>query len=134
MTQPQNWEDSSSHALTPVMAEKRLQWLDNEMARAELALRNARDAEVAAKHEYEAARRQAGFSKDCPRVARGGATVDERKQWIDDQCANQQRAYDLKVAAREGALDHHRTVRDQAMIAMALLRSVSTAFNMSAVS
>lgn len=122
------------HALTPVMAEKRLQWLDNEMTKAELALRRARDEEVDAKHKWEAARRRAGFDKECPRVARGGATVDERKQWIDDQCANEQRTYDLKVAAREGAQDHHRTVRDQAMIAMALLRSVTTAFNMSGVS
>jgi uncharacterized protein len=128
------WENSSGHAHTPVMAERRLHWLDNEMTRAELALRKARDDEVAAKHEYEAARRRAGFDKDCPRVARGAATVDERKQWIDDQCAKEQRAYDLKVAAREAAQDHHRTVRDQAMIAMALLRSVSTAFNMSGVS
>lgn len=124
----------TDHALTPVMAEKRLQALDNEMTKAELALRTARDEEVEAKHVWEAARRQAGFSKDCPRVARGAATVDERKQWIDDQCANQQRTYDLKVAAREAAQDHHRTVRDQAMIAMALLRSVTTAFNMSGVS
>lgn len=121
------------HALTPVMAEKRLQWLDNEMTRAELALRTARDNEVAAKHEYEAARRQAGFDKECPRVGRGSATVDERKQWIDDRCATQQRAYDLNVAAREGAQDHHRTVRDQAMVAMALLRSVTTAYNVSGV-
>lgn len=125
---------TDDHALTPVAAEKRLLVLDTEMTKAELDLRRARDAEVEAKHTYEAARRRAGFDKDCPRVARGAATVDERKQWIDDRCADEQRAYDLRVAAREGALDHHRTVRDQAMIAMALLRSVTTAFNMSGVS
>ena len=125
---------SDDHALTPVAAERRLLQLDTAMTQAELALRRARDEEVEAKHDYEAARRRAGFDKDCPRVARGAATVDERKQWIDDQCANQQRAYDLKVAAREAALDHHRTVRDQAMVAMALLRSVTTAYNMSGVS
>jgi len=130
MTDP-GYESTPGHPLTPVAAERRLVWLDSEMTRAELFLRRARDDEVSAKHDYEAARRQAGFSKDCPRVARGAATVDERKQWIDDQCANQQRTYDLKVAAREGALDHHRTVRDQAMIAMALLRSVSVAYNLS---
>jgi len=125
---------TEDHALTPVAAERRLLQLDTAMTQAELALRRARDDEVAAKHDYEAARRRAGFDKECPRVARGAATVDERKQWIDDQCANQQRAYDLKVAAREAALDHHRTVRDQAMVAMALLRSVTTAYNMSGVS
>lgn len=125
---------NDDHALTPVAAERRLVTLDTEMTKAELALRRARDEEVNAKHTYEAARRQAGFHKDCPLVARGGATVDMRKQWIDDQCAAQQRAYDLKTAAREAAQDHHRTVRDQAMVAMALLRSVTTAYNMSGVS
>lgn len=122
------------HALTPVMAEKRLLVLDNEMTIAELALRRARDAEVNAKHAYEAARRWAGFDRDCPRVERGGATVDMRKQWIDDRCADEQRTYDVAVAGREAAQDHHRTVRDQAMVAMALLRSVTTAYNMSGVS
>lgn len=122
------------HALTPVAAEKRLLDLDNQMTQAELALRRARDAEVEAKHAYEAARRRAGFDRDCPRVERGGATVDMRKQWIEDRCADEGRTYDIKTAAREAAQDHHRTVRDQAMVAMALLRSVTTAYNMSGVS
>ena len=121
------------HALTPVAAEKRLLQLDTAMTQAELTLRRARDAEVESKHVYEAARRRAGFDKDCPRVARGAATVDERKQWIDDRCADEQRAFDLAVAAREAALDHHRTVRDQAMICLGLLRSVTTAYAMSGV-
>lgn len=121
------------HALTPVAAERRLVALDNEMTRAELDLRRARDNEVEAKHVWEAARRRAGFDKDCPRVERGGATVDMRKQWIDDKCADEQRRYDIAVAAREGAQDHHRTVRDQAMVCMALLRSVTTAYHVSGV-
>lgn len=125
---------TDDHALTPVAAERRLLALDNDMTRAELDLRKARDAEVLAKHTYEAARRRAGFDKECPRVERGGATVDMRKQWIEDRCADEGRDYDIKTAAREAAQDHHRTVRDQAMVAMALLRSVTTAYNMSGVS
>lgn len=125
--------ETVAHALTLVAAEQCLVALDNQMTQAELHLQRARDAEVEAKHTYEAARRRAGFDKDCPTVTRGGATVDVRRQWIDDQCADQQRDYDVKVAAREAAQDHHRTVRDQAMIAMALLRSVTTAYNQSGV-
>ena len=124
---------TDDHALTPVAAERRLLTLDSEMTKAELALRRARDEEVEAKHTWEAAKRQASFSDQCPHVSRGGSTVDERKQWIEGQCADQQRTYDLKVAAREGAQDHHRTVRDQSMIALGLLRSVTTAYNMSGV-
>lgn len=122
------------HALTPVAAERRLLQLDNEMSLAELALRRARDAEVAAKHVWEAAERRAGFDKDCPRVERGGATVDMRKQWIEDRCAEEQRAHDIATAARQGAYDHLETVSKQAMVCMALLRSVTTAYNMSGVS
>lgn len=127
------WENIGGHVLTPVAAERRLVTLDTEMTKAELDLRRARDAEVAAKHVWEAAFRRAGFDKDCPRVERGGATVDMRKQWIDDKCAKEQRSYDVAVAGREAAQDHHRTIRDQAMVAMALLRSVTTAYSMSGV-
>lgn len=121
----------NDHALTPVMAEQRLLALDTAMTQAELHLRRARDAEVTAKHVYEAARRRASFDRECPHVERGGATVDMRKQWIEDRCADEGRDYDIKTAAREAAQDHHRTVRDQAMICMALLRSVTTAYAMS---
>jgi hypothetical protein len=122
------------HALTPVAAERRLLQLDTAMTQAELQLRRARDAEVEKKHEYEAAKRQAFLSAGCPKPTRGGFTVADREVWVDDACAEEQRTYDVAVAAREGALDHHRTVRDQAMVAMALLRSVTTAYNMSGVS
>ena len=121
------------HALTPVSAEKRLVALDTAMTQAELALRRARDTEVTKKHEYEAAKRRAFLSAECPKPTRGGHTVADRDVWVDDRCADEQRAYDIATAAREGALDHHRTVRDQAMVAMALLRSVTTAYNVSGV-
>lgn len=124
----------SDHPLTPAAAERRLVALDNAMTAAELQLRRARDAEVDKKHEYEAAKRRAFLSAECPKPTRGGYTVADREVWVDDQCAEEQRAYDIATAAREAAQDHHRTVRDQAMVAMALLRSVSTAFNMSGVS
>ena len=121
----------TEHALTPVAAEQRLLALDNAMTQAELHLRRSRDAEVTAKHAYEAARRQASFDKDCPRVMRNGATVDERKQWIDDRCAEEQRAFDIAVSARKGAETHLKTVEKQSMIALGLLRSVNTAYNAS---
>ena len=130
MTTPHTGE----HFTTPAAAESRLRYLDNEMTKAELRLREARDAEVDRKHEYEAAKRRAFLSAECPKPTRGGYTVADREVWVDDQCADEQRAYDIAVAAREAAQDHHRTVRDQAMVAMALLRSGSTAFNMSGVS
>ena len=125
---------TDGHPLTPEAAERRLLTLDNQMTQAELRLREARDREVDAKHVWEAAKRRAFLSADCPKPTRGGYTVADRDVYVDDQCADEQRAYDIATAAREAAQDHHRTVRDQAMVAMALLRSVTTAYQMSGVS
>lgn len=125
---------NDDHALTPVAAERRLLVLGNEMALAELALRRARDTEVEKKHEFEAAERRAFLSVECPRPTRGGHTVADREVYVADQAASEQRAFDIATAARQGAYDHLETVGKQSMICMALLRSVTTAYNMSGVS
>lgn len=119
--------------LTPVDCERRLRSLVTQMTQAQSELRSARDAEVDKKHEYEAAKRRAFLSAECPKPARGGLTVADREVWVDDQCAEEQRAYDIAVARREAAKDHLQTIRDQSMVVMALLRSLSTAYNVSGV-
>ena len=120
-----------SDDLTPIDCERRLRALVTDMTRAQAELRSARDAEVERKHEYEAAKRRAFLSADCPKPTRGGFTVADREVWVDDQCADEQRAYDIAVARREAAKDHLQTIRDQSMVVMALLRSISTAYNLS---
>jgi hypothetical protein len=122
------------HALTPVAAERRLLVLDNEMTLAELALRRARDTEVDKQHEFEAAERAAFLDASCPRPSRGGFTVADREVFVADRCAVEQRAFDIAKSACQGAYDHLETVGKQSMICMALLRSVTTAYNMSGVS
>jgi hypothetical protein len=123
-----------SDDLTPIDCERRLRALVTEMTRAQTELRNARDAEVDRKHEYEAAKRRAFLSAEAPKPTRGGTTVADREVWVDAQCADEQRAYDIAVARREAAKDHLQTIRDQSMVVMALLRSISTAYNVSGVS
>jgi len=117
--------------LTPIDCERRLRSLVTQMSQAQTELRNARDAEVDRKHEYEAAKRRAFLSADCPKPTRGGFTVADREVWVDDACAEEQRAYDIATARREAAKDHLQTIRDQAMVVMSLLRSVSTAYALS---
>lgn len=117
--------------LTPIECERKLRNLVTQMSQAQAELRNARDAEVDAKHDYEAAKRRAFLSADCPKPTRGGHTVADREVWVDDQCADEQRAYEIAVARREGARDHLQTIRDTSMVVMALLRSVSTAYALS---
>lgn len=117
--------------LTPIECERKLRGLVTAMSQAQAELRSARDAEVDRKHEYEAAKRRAFLSTECPKPTRGGFTVADREVYVDDQCAEQQRAYDIATARREAAKDHLQTVRDQAMVVMSLLRSVSTAYALS---
>ncbi|MFI6594905.1 hypothetical protein ACIBHX_01585 [Nonomuraea sp. NPDC050536] len=117
-----------SDLTTPTGIEDRLRQLVNDLASAQLTLARVRDVEVDAKHTYEAARRAALFSGQCPKVTRGGYTTAERDAWVDGQVAVQRRAYDLAVAKREAAQDLLRVVRDQAMVVMALANSVRTAY------
>jgi hypothetical protein len=119
--------------LTPIDCERRLRALVTDMSRAQTELRNARDAEVNLKHDYEAAKRRAFLSAECPKPTRGGFTVADREVWVDDQCADEQRKYDIATARREAAKDHLQTVRDQSMIVLGLLRSVTTAYAVSGV-
>lgn len=121
----------TDHALTPAAAEQRLIVLEKTLEMATEMLKIARDAEVAAKHEFEAARRKAGLSPECPRVERGGTTVAERTEWIEDKAAEAQWKYDIATAARQAAYDHLQTTREQGMICMALLRSANMAYAVS---
>lgn len=120
----------NDHALTPVDCEQRLRVLVGEMTRAQLELARARDAEVDRKHEYEAAKRRAFLSADCPKPTRGGHTVADRDVWVDDRCADEQRAFDIATARREAAKDHLQVIRDQSMVVMSLLRSTMTAYQL----
>lgn len=119
--------------LTPIDCERRLRALVTDMSQAQTELRNARDDEVKKKHEYEAVKRSAFLSAECPRPARGGFTVADREVYVDNACADEQRAYEIATARREGAQDHLRTVDKQAMIVLGLLRSVTTAYAVSGV-
>lgn len=124
----------SDHALTPAAAERRLVELEQKLELATEMLKVARDAEVEAKHVFEAARRRAALSPECPVVTRGGTTVAERTEWIEGKAAEAQWKFDIATAARQAAYDHLQTTREQGMICMALLRSANTAYNMSGVS
>jgi len=114
---------------TPVGIESKLRDLVTDLAGAQQALARVRDEEVRAKHAYEAVRRAALLSEECPKVARGTVTTAERDAWVDEQTKRECWLYELAEAKREAAQDHLRTVRDQAMIVMSLNNSVRTAYN-----
>jgi hypothetical protein len=116
--------------LSPVDIEQKLRDLVNRLATAYKDLAEARDAEVHAKHSYEAQHRAALLNPDRPRVERGGMTTAERDAWVADQCAEQREAYDIAEVVRKAAEDHLRVIRDQASVVQTLARSVQQAYSM----
>jgi hypothetical protein len=119
----------SDDLTTPAGVEARLRRLVTDLSLSQQALAECRDAEVRAKHTFEAARRQALLSDDCPKVARGAVTTAERDAWVDERIKHERWKYELAEVRRETAQDHMKVVRDQAMIVMSLGNSVRTAYN-----
>ena len=116
--------------LTPIAVEAKLRQLVNDLARARAALRQARDLEMDARHEYDWARRRALLSEKSPKVTRGGWTVGERMAWVDEQCADLKFAADKATVVREAAQDRLRVLLAQAEIVRSLGASVRTAYEM----
>lgn len=116
--------------LTPIAVEAKLRQLVNDLARARAALRQARDLEMDARHEYDWACRRALLSEKSPKVTRGGWTVGERMAWVDEQCADLKFAADKATVVREAAQDRLRVLLAQAEIVRSLGASVRTAYEM----
>lgn len=114
--------------LTPVMVETRLRQLVTELAQAQKALADARDAEVDAKHDLMRAKNREILSGRAPKVERGGATVAERDAWVEVQVEGHQFAYDRAQVVTMNAQEHLRTIREQAEIVRSLGASVRQAY------
>lgn len=119
--------------LGPAQIEGKMRDLVNALALAQKDLARIRDEEVAAKHKWEAARRQAWHDPDCPKPTRGGFTVADRDEWIAARVVTEQHVYDYCVSKREAATDHLRTLRDQAVLVSALSKSVQASMSFAGV-
>jgi hypothetical protein len=116
--------------LTPLSVEQKLRQLVNDLARARVVLREARDLEVDARHEHDRARRRALLSDKSPKVTRGGYTVAEQSAWVDQQCEDLKLAADKATVVREAAQDRLRVLLAQAEIVRSLGASVRQAYEM----
>ena len=116
--------------LTPLAVEAKLRQLVTELSRAQSALRQARDLEVDARHEYDRAKRRALLSEKSPKVTRGGYTVAEQSAWVDAQCADLKLKSDKATVVREAAQDHLRVLLAQAEIVRSLGASVRQAYEL----
>jgi hypothetical protein len=124
----------TAEALTPLDIEAKLRQLVGDLTRAQTNLRQARDAEVDARHEYDRARRRALLSDKSPKVSRGGYTVAEQSAWVDEQCAALRFAADKATVTREAAVDHLRVLLAQAELVRSLGASVRQAYELAGTS
>ena len=95
-----------------------------------VVLREARDGEVDARHEYDRARRRALLSDKSPKVTRGGYTVAEQAAWVEEECADLKLAADRATVVREAAQDRLRVLLAQAEIVRSLGASVRQAYEL----
>jgi hypothetical protein len=116
--------------LTPLDVEAKLRQLVTDLARAQQALRQARDLEVDARHEHDRARRRALLSEKSPKVTRGGYTTSERDAWVDEQCADLKFTADKATVVREAGQDRLRVLLAQAEIVRSLGAGVRQAYEM----
>lgn len=123
------WASSDFEPWTPVDAEKALRWVLRAMLDAQRGLAQARDVEIAAKHEYEAAKRQAFFAPDCPKPSRGGFTVADRDAFIERETSQERQDYELASATKEASQDHLRTLNSQSVVMSALAKNVQQTFS-----
>lgn len=94
--------------VTPAEVERALFDASERMEQARLDLVDRRNAELAAKREYEIGKVRAAADPWCPAVGknRGEVTVAERQAWIDaqvlDLMLDLEAARNLRVQAAEG--------------------------------
>lgn len=116
---------------TPPGAEAALANLASQLDGARAALAAARNAEVAAKHLHDRARRAARYSPGFrkPGVYDGvRVTVAEAEDWLDDQVADESDAHDLATTIRQAAQEHLRTLGQQLSAQQSISRSVGNDF------
>ncbi|MFD6565336.1 hypothetical protein [Micromonospora profundi] len=123
------WESATFDPWTPPQAEAAMRWVLRAMFDTQKQLKVAREAEVAAKHAFESAKRAAFFSADCPKPERGGYTVADREAYIERATVEQRQAYEIATATREAAADHLRVLDKQSVVLASLNKNVQAAFN-----
>jgi hypothetical protein len=116
---------------TPPAAEAKLESYRDALDGAMEMLRQARDKELEAREDRDAARRRAQLSPDCPKagVFNGvRTTVAYQAAWIEDQIADEEHAYQIAKIARQAASGHLDKLGKQGSYQQSLTKSVADAY------
>ena len=108
--------------LTPAEVERHLNALNNEIARAQNALRLARERELEARKIRDRTRDRLLLSDECPRVGRGAGdvTVAVRDAWVNTRLDTELWVYRTAKVQREDAEAYVWAIKDQ----IEVLRSI----------
>jgi len=116
---------------TPPAAEAKLEAYSAALDDAVEALRQARDDEVVAEEERDAARRRAQLSPDCPPVGVFGGvrtTVAFQQAWIEERIKKEEHEYKLAKLKRQAASDHLKKLSKQGGFQQTVTSSVREAY------
>lgn len=116
---------------TPPDAEAKLAAYSDALDKAQEDLETARNAEVDAEEDRDAARRRAQFDPDCPKVGVFNGvrtTVAYQTAWIEERIADEERKYRLAKAARQAASEHLKKLGKQGSFQQSLTGSVREAY------
>jgi hypothetical protein len=109
------WDDTSQY-MDPLSLEdsrRHHRWVLRAMYEAKKDLEAMRNAEIVVESAYLKAKRKAILSKECPRVARDGATAAERDAWVELETAELELQWKRAKAATADAKEHIDTLRSQ---------------------
>ena len=116
---------------TPPAAEAKLEAYSDALDGAVEALRQARDDEVAAEEDRDAARRRAQMSPDCPPVGVFNGvrtTVAYQRAWIEDQIKDEEHKYKMAKLKRQAASEHLKKLSKQGGFQQTVTSSVREAY------
>lgn len=116
--------DADELTETPATARARVKRLAGGLGIALQELRRARDRELDADHAYQRAQIEAQLSPHAPVVERGGATVADKKAWVDRVTSEQRFQRDLAEKERIAAGENYRRLETQCSLAQSILKSV----------
>lgn len=72
-------------ALTPVEVDRHLKLLNNELARAQMGARNARNREIRDLREFSLAKAPLLLDPECPVPGTRGVTKAQRDEWLSER-------------------------------------------------
>ena len=126
------WRSATPHnPATPPDAEAKLAAYSDALDKAEEDLEPARNAELDAEEDRDAARRRAQMSPDCPPVGVFNGvrtTVAYQQAWIEDQIAEEEHKSKLKKLARQAASEHLKKLSKQGGFQQTVTSSVREAY------